>query len=150
MRAFVRHEAFDLALSLFTSFGYFADQGDDLRVLQNVCRSLRAGGMLVMDLFGKELLAKRFQTTKSDQLADGSLLIERHQIIEDWCRIRNEWIYLKKGKAKTFRLDLTIYSGQELKNLLAQAGFKKIRLFGDLDGNEYGLDAKRLVAAAWK
>ena len=36
MRAFVRPESFDLALSLFTSFGYFNDAEDDLRVLQNV------------------------------------------------------------------------------------------------------------------
>jgi len=41
MRGFVRPEGFDLALSLFTSFGYFDDAEDDLRVLRNVHRSLR-------------------------------------------------------------------------------------------------------------
>ena len=44
----------------------------------------------------------------------------------------------------------TIYSGQELKDRLYQVGFKRVKLFGDLDGNEYGVNAKRLVAAAWK
>src|SRR5512132_403912 len=33
MRAFVRADAFDLAVSFFTSFGYFEDPADDLRVL---------------------------------------------------------------------------------------------------------------------
>jgi predicted amidohydrolase len=39
----------------------------------------------------KELPAKRFQPTKSDALADGSFLVERHQIVGDWGRISNEW-----------------------------------------------------------
>ena len=47
MRAFVRAEGFDLALSIFTSFGYFDDPADDLRVLQNVQRSLRPGGVRI-------------------------------------------------------------------------------------------------------
>lgn len=150
MRTFVRPSAFALALNLFTSFGYFAGSKDDLQVLRNVRRSLKTGGILVMDMLGKELLAKRFQLTKSAELADGALLIERHQIVGDWGRIKNEWIYLKNGNAKTFRFELTLYSGQELKELMQKAGFKKIRLYGDLDGNEYGLEAKRLIAVAWK
>jgi SAM-dependent methyltransferase len=150
MRAFVRPRAFDLTISLFTSFGYFAAENDDLKVLRNVQRSLKTGGILVMDLLGKELLAKRFQATLSHELADGSLLIERHQIVGDWSRVRNEWIYLRKGKAKTFRFEVTSYSGQELKGRLREAGFKRIQLYGDLEGIEYGYDAKRLIAVAWK
>ena len=44
MRDFVRPGAFDLALSMFTSFGYFDDKADDLRVLRQVCESLKPGG----------------------------------------------------------------------------------------------------------
>ena len=43
MRAFVRPDTFDLAVCLFTSFGYF-DAHDDLAVLTNVLSSLRRGG----------------------------------------------------------------------------------------------------------
>jgi hypothetical protein len=43
-----------------------------------------------------------------------------------------------------------IYSGQELKDRLNQVGFKRVKLFGDLDENEHGVNARRLVAAAWK
>jgi hypothetical protein len=37
-----------------------------------------------------------------------------------------------------------------LKDRLDPVGFKRMKLFADLDGSEYGLNAKRLVAAAWK
>jgi 2-polyprenyl-3-methyl-5-hydroxy-6-metoxy-1,4-benzoquinol methylase len=43
MRDFVRPAAFDLVISMFTSFGYFDDKGEDLRVLENMFASLRAG-----------------------------------------------------------------------------------------------------------
>src|SRR5262245_58498095 len=42
-------DAYDCVLSLFTSFGYFADPGDHLRVVENVARSLRTGGLFVLD-----------------------------------------------------------------------------------------------------
>ena len=60
MRHFLRPEAFDLAISIFTSFGYFDDKQDDLAVLRNIRRSLRVGGILVMELMGKEILARGF------------------------------------------------------------------------------------------
>ncbi|HIJ74982.1 MAG TPA: methyltransferase domain-containing protein, partial [Candidatus Hydrogenedentes bacterium] len=44
MREFARPVAFDLAISMFTSFGYFEDRQDNLRVLRNVYQSLRPGG----------------------------------------------------------------------------------------------------------
>jgi len=62
----------------------------------------------------------------------------------------DEWILIKDGTAKSFRFHHTIYSGQELKDRLSQVGFQKIRLFGDLDGTEYGPDARRLIAVANK
>jgi hypothetical protein len=53
-------------------------------------------------------------------------------------------------KVTTFRFHLTIYSGQELKNLLQQAGFAQVQLFGDLSGNDYGINAQRLIAIVQK
>lgn len=150
MRDFSRPESFDLLINMFSSFGYFEDQDDDLRVLQNVHRSLRPGGSCLLDVQGKERLARVFQPTGSHEVADGSILIERREIVDEWSRIRNDWILLKGDTARTFRFRLTIYSGQELKDRLSQAGFQKVRLYGDLDGTEYGLDAQRLIAVAWK
>ena len=51
---------------MFTSFGYFASRDDDLRVLRNVRASLNAHGTLVLDVMGKEWLARHFQPTRSE------------------------------------------------------------------------------------
>ena len=84
MRTFVRPGAFDLALSMFTSFGYFDDKDDDLTVLRNIHASLRSGGTLVMDVAGKELVARDFKPASSRKYPDGSVVIDRREVCDDW------------------------------------------------------------------
>jgi SAM-dependent methyltransferase len=150
MRDFLRPHAFALVLNLFTSFGYFADPREDLRVLRNVFRSLAPRGVFLIELLGKERLARILQSTTSSPLPDGGLLVERHEIYADWTRIRNEWLLIRKNKVKSFRFHHSIYSGLELRDRLERAGFVDVRLYGNLDGEPYGSDAERLVAVARK
>jgi len=150
MRDFVRAEGFDLALNLFTSFGYFDDKEEDGAVLEAVLASLKPGGAFVIDVVGKEFLARVFQPTTSEALADGSTLVQRQEIFDDWTRVRNEWTLLRRGRARTFRFHHTIYSGQELRDRLLRAGFARVELYGSLGGGAYGLTSPRLVAVARK
>lgn len=150
MRDFVRPEAFDLVLNMFTSFGFFDDKSQDLVVLRNILTSLRPGGICLIDLMGKERLARIFQTSTLDIETDGTMLLQRHEVFDDWTRIRNEWIVISKGKTMSYQFHHTIYSGQELRSLLEQAGFVGVRLYGNLSGDEYGPNAQRLIAVARK
>jgi len=150
MRDFVREDSFDLAVSMFTSFGYFDRKEDDLTVLRNIYRSLKAGGVCLIDVVGKEWLAGVFQPVGCEEMADGTLLIQRREIFDNWTRIRNEWIMIRDGRASAFKFHHTVYSGQELLDRLERAGFNQTRLFGGLDGREYNREASRLVAVGWK
>jgi SAM-dependent methyltransferase len=148
MRNFRRPASYDLALSMFTSFGYFESRDDDLRVLRNVRESLKPGGVFVIDVMGKEWLARHFQSTRSRALPDGSLLIDRNTVVDDWTGVESQVILLREGRSRTLRVRLSVYSGQELRDRLLQAGFGTVRLHGSLDGTPYDLDATRLVAVA--
>jgi SAM-dependent methyltransferase len=150
MRDFVRPNAYDVVLSLFTSFGYFDHKDEDKRVLQHLHQSLRPRGVAVVDVMAKERIAAVLQPASATQLADGTLLVERREIFDDWTRIRNEWTVIKGGQAKTFKFHHTLYSGQELRILLEQAGFADVRLYGHLDGRAFGPGTPRLVAVARK
>lgn len=150
MRNFVRPESFDLACSMFTSFGYFTDPEEDLHVLRNIHQSLKENGVLIIETLGKELLARVWQSTMSTDLVDGSWIVHRTQVRDDWTRVFSKWTLLKDGHAKDFTFEHTIYSGRELKERLLAAGFKQVKLFGGLHGIPYGLEAQRLVAVAYK
>jgi SAM-dependent methyltransferase len=150
MRDFARADAFHLALSMFTSFGYFDDKREDLQVLDNILTSLKLGGVCLIDVMSKERLAGILQPTTCNELPDGAKVIQRHEIFDDWTRIRNEWILIRKGRAKSFKFHHTIYSGQELKDRMELVGFTEVKLFGNLDGEEYGPNAHRLIAVGRK
>lgn len=149
MREFVRPDAFDLALSLFTSFGFFRNPAENQHVLENVHMSLRPGGSLVMDMMGKEILARIFTPTSAQEIPEG-LLVQRRQAVNDWSMMYNQWILLAGGRQTTFELEHWLYSGWELRQMLEAAGFHDIRLFGNLEGDPYGPAATRLVALARK
>jgi SAM-dependent methyltransferase len=148
MRRFVRPAAFGLACSLFTSFGYFETEEEDLCVLRNVRASLQAGGIFVMELLGKERLARVWENARSLDFADGTRVIQQAKVSNDWCRVHCEWTVIRKGRARSFHFEHTVYSGRELKDRLLQCGFHDVKLFGNLQGAPYGLDAARLIAIA--
>ncbi len=150
MRTFARPGAFDLALSMFTSFGYFDDKDEDLTVLRNIHTSLRPGGALVMDVVGKELVARDFRTAGSRTYPDGAVVIDRREVLDDWTRVRMEWTIIKGNSVRVFTIDHTVYSGQELKDRLETAGFDDVRLYGSMEGAPYDRAAERLIAVGRK
>lgn len=140
MRSFVRQDSFELVINLFTSFGYFGDVEEDLAVLKNIFHSLTPGGFFVIDVMGKEILARGFAPTGVEKLPDGSMAVQ----------IRTHWVIVQGQKVTEVRFDNTLYSGRELADLLKKAGFERVKLFGSLQGIPYDVNAKRLVAVAMK
>ena len=88
------------------------------------------------------------QPTRSRGLPDGTVLIDRSTVVDDWTRVENHGILIRDGRSRTFLRRLNVYSGLELRDRLLQAGFAAVRLYGGLDGRPYDLDAARLVAVA--
>ena len=150
MRSFSRPDSFDLAINMYTSFGYFDDPADNTLVLHNIYGGLKRGGVFVFEAGGKEILARVFEATGSTEVEGVGLSIQRRRAIDDWSRMENEWILIKDGMAKTFRLRHWIYSGHELRQMLESVGFGAVDIYGDLGGMPYGPSAKRLVAVAKK
>jgi len=148
MRDFVRPNSFDLVLSMLTSFGYFDDPQEDLAVLGNIHTSLRPGGVVFMEMAGKEILARTFQANTAECLPDGSWLIQRHELSDGWSRILNEWTLIKRGQTQTWKFEHSIYSGRELQDRLELAGFGNVKLFGSFQGDAYDQNALRLIAVA--
>ncbi len=150
MRRFRRPEAFDGAVNLFTSFGYFEDPEDDRRVLRNLHASLRPGARLVMDMAGKEWLAKIYTPKDWVENPDGSLMLFDREVLPGWTLVRNRWIWIRGAERTEFNFTHRIYSGAELAALLASEGFAVEGIYGSLDGKPYDRNAERLVAVAVK
>lgn len=150
MRQFRRPTAYHLALNLFTSFGYFRDPREDRKVVQALFATLKPGGKLVMEMMGREVLARIFQERDWMPTEDGGYLLEERKISSDWTWIESDWILVKEGKIEKFSISHRLYAGSELVKLLQEIGFRNVKLFGSLQGSPYDQTAKRLVALATK
>ncbi len=151
MRELSRPSDFDLALCMFSSFGLFDDEADNRRVLENVHRSLAPGGTFVVDVMGKEILARIYQPTASTDLGNGRIFVQRRRVRDAWTRMEMDWLFLE-GETVRYAQTLRhfIYSGRELRDMLRAAGFANVAIHGNLRGDPYGPEATRLVAVARK
>jgi SAM-dependent methyltransferase len=148
MRSFRRPGTYGLAVNLFTSFGYTTSEADDLRVLRNVRESLVPGGSLVMEMMGKEVMASIYSRVGVAEPGDGSRLFMVRDVEGDWSAVSNLWVLVRDGEAREYSFRHRIYSARELRGMLEEAGFRRVRLYGGLDGSAYGPGASRLVAVA--
>jgi SAM-dependent methyltransferase len=147
MRAFCRPDAFDAAINLFTSFGYFENPEDDRQVVMNVYRALRASGSFLLDMMGKEVLARIFQERHWHE-EEGLIVLQEVAVSENWGWVENRWIIVQDGEKREFKISHRLYSAAELSALLAECGFDGVDVYGDVKGAPYDHTAKRLVVVA--
>ena len=144
-----RKEDYDLAISYFSSFGYFESRGADLKVAGNVAASLRDGGKFLIDILGKEIVARNYQR-KNWVEAEDYVLLEERVVENGWTGIRTRWTIIRNGKFTELSIFHRLYSAVELIDLLIQAGFSDVKVYGDIKGRPYDTEASRLVAVAVK
>jgi len=150
MRDFSRTNAYDLVQNLFSSFGYFEDQDDDIKLLSNFYESLRSGGKIILDLKSREILTRDWTPDLSTPVQVNSQLSEKLELDPDKRWIRTEWTVIRHGKRHRYHFQLRLYSADELSTLLTRAGFVNVRTYGSLAGVPYSDESLRLVIVAEK
>lgn len=149
MRRFCRSDTFEAAINVFTSFGYFEEIKDDEKVAKNVYSSLKDGGAFLIDVMGKEVLARIFRERDWHETEDGIVLEER-KISKNWGWSENRWMLMRAKEVEESRFSFRLYSAVELTDLLAKQGFDAIEVYGNLAGAPYDHKADRLVVVAHK
>jgi SAM-dependent methyltransferase len=154
-RAFTRPGFFDAAVNLYTSFGYFENEADDLRAARNVYESLKAGGAFIIDILGKEIAVRDFVQSEWSE-REGCKVLCRSTPVDSWTRLENRWLIIgaaeREKAARQFEKTFTqrLYAASELRALLQKAGFSRLELYGDWDKSPYDYQAQRLIALGWK
>jgi len=149
MRKFKREEEYDAAMIFFTSFGYFVDDRDNLKVIENVYSSLKPGGAFLIDIMGKEVWARVFSERDWGRMGDGFFLEER-EVKGDWDLIESNWILIQDGEVHEHPFITKLYSAKEMREMLKKVGFRFVEIYGDLERSEYNEKSDRLIAIAHK
>jgi SAM-dependent methyltransferase len=138
---------YNACLNLFTTFGYFGTDEENFQVLKNIYQSLKKDGKILIDIVGKEIIARIFRERDWHE-EEGVIYLEERRIDDEWKYIKNRWIKMDGSNRIEYNISLRIYSGMELSELIKRAGFSNLKLYGSLDGAPYNQDAERLIITA--
>lgn len=144
---FAEPGAYDVVLNLFTSFGYFERPADNVQVLRNMHACLAPGGQLLLDVAGKEILARKVLTPKVIQRGP-DVLVQTDSVLDEWARLRSDWTLVRGERVQRACLVWFVYSAVELRGMAEEAGFGEVEIFGGFDGRPYDEHADRLILRA--
>lgn len=119
-------DSFDLALLMFTSFGYFATPEEDLKVLQEAKRVLRPAGMLLLDLPNYDRILTNFHAERELLLQDNSKIVYRQELAGDFLIQARTKIFSDMSKVQMLPIRLRVYSQESASNACLQAGFSGV------------------------
>lgn len=137
MRKIPSENEFDAVISMFTYFGYFKKERENLKVLREVFKVLKPGGLFLLDLMNKkwvlqEYLGKTWQEIKKSYILEDRSFDRRRKNYLNKILI----ITAKKEIRKTFTL-VRLYDSFEIKKKLEKIGFLVLKFYGDYNGNKF-------------
>jgi len=131
MRRIPFHNQFDAAVNLWTSFGFFEDDRQDLRAIRRMFRALKPGGRFLMHIVNRDWIISHFE--QRDWMKCGDVLsFEKRKF--DYARsiCQSEWSFIKHGATHTHQVAIRMYSYHELIEMFNQAGFVNVFGFGSV------------------
>jgi SAM-dependent methyltransferase len=146
MRALPFDAEFDAVINVFTAFGYFADEAEDLETLRRVRRALVPGGRFLLETLHRDALLARFRPRVEYTTSNGTQVVREYvwdlarDVIEDSVALLRP-----DGSRAEYRTRLRMRTLRELLALLRAAGLEPVAWTGGLAGEPLRLDSRRLV-----
>jgi len=140
-----RNRTFDLAVNLFTSFGYFLDDAEHARVVGQVAATLVPGGHFVLDYLNAEHVRRTLTVTERQVSRD---VFVRRRIDEGGRYVIKEIDLREEGRR--FQERVRLYGPEELAALFAAADLHVVARFGDYDGAPVGAATPRVILVGKK
>ena len=138
---------YDVVLSLFTSFGYFREDAENLEVLTSYYNSLNPGGILWLDYFNSEAVKKKLANNNNfeERVIRGKTFLIKSKI-ENNVVIKEIKVKIKDSNTfKNYREEVTLYTQKQLLVLAQSAGFHLKKMFGDYQGNSFDEKSPRAI-----
>jgi SAM-dependent methyltransferase len=137
--------AYDGALNLFSSWGYFESDAEDARVLRSVAGALKLGGRFLLELSHQPWILRHFEP-RGWHDARGVVVLEQRTLDLMAGRMAVEMTVLyPDGRRQTWPYDVRLYTAPEVVRMLREAGLEVIDVFGGYDGAPLTLDSPRLI-----
>lgn len=139
--------SFDVVLNLFTSFGFYGEEGD-AQALREFLRVLRPDGRLVIEIMHRDRLIEIYQERSWTELPDGATLLEERKLDPVTGFVETMHKYApEKGAPTAVTYRLRVYTATELGRLVEDAGFAALEFHGDLEGAPLSRETRLVIVA---
>ena len=163
MRNLASVSKFDAIINIFTSFGYFDSENDNILMLRKISRALKRNGRFLIELnntlrtltrMGKEGKVNKktglLTTIRKNKLSNGIVVTTKDEFDSRTMRWSMSTHWKERGKMNGYKTDLRMFSLPELKHLMEENGLRVEKVWGGLDGSPFGLESPRMVLLARK
>ncbi|WP_172254369.1 class I SAM-dependent methyltransferase [Saccharibacillus deserti] len=137
---------FDAVVNLFTSFGYFEQDDEHVRVLQEIRRVLRPEGRFIIDFMNPPYVESHLKPYTERE--DGGLKIEERRKIEDGFVKKHITILpeqAENGQRREYDERVKLYTLDDFTTLLAEAKLEVDEVRGSYDEKHYEKDSPRMI-----
>lgn len=127
---------FDAVVNLFTSFGYFEEDEEQVKVLREIQRMLRPGGKFIIDFLNPAHVIKSLVPHSLRE--EGEVLIDETRWIEDGC-VKKDIVLTSKsdGEPRRYHERVKLYSREKFSGMIAAAGLQLEDVHGSYDEDKY-------------
>lgn len=132
-------------VNFFTSFGYFANEDDNRRVVDEMARVLKRGGPFLFDYLNVHREITKLVEKEEREVEGQKVQIERWFDPSD--RAFNKRITIG---GRRFMERVRGYDLDEIAMMFASSGLKIHEVFGDFDGSRYDHSSPRLIVVGTK
>jgi SAM-dependent methyltransferase len=145
----VPDETFDLAVNLFTSFGYFDKDEENAEVIRNVAKCLPKSGQLVIDFLNSQWVRAHLVAHDERVVPDGTR-IEQTRWIENG-RIEKRLLIRNSFEAKEYIESVRLFELYDFERMFRDAGLTIVHIFGSYSGDAFEPDTSpRLIMFSTK
>jgi SAM-dependent methyltransferase len=137
--------SFSVVVNLFTSFGYFREDAQHLRVLNEVARVTRPDGWFVLDYLHADQV--RATLVPRDEQTVGTTVVEQEREISLDGRFVRKTITLGE-LGRTFVERVRLFEPEELVAMATAAGFAVDAVLGDYAGSALTATSPRTILFA--
>lgn len=146
-----RPDVFDNVVNIWTSFGYFSEEENEL-ALNEILTVMRVEGIFVMDIANPEALIRRYQE-KDWSEEEQFFHLEQRNWEWETKRMKCRWIYIEKasGELNEISFDHRLYSFSELQRMYEARGLKIKDVYGSFSKEKFdSSNSLRIIIVARK
>ena len=140
------NNSYDAIFNLFTSFGYFEEDKEDVLILQNIKNGLNKDGYFVFDFLNVELVKRNLVAKETKVVEDITFYITRE--IKDGFIIKNI-NFFADNENRSYTERLKYLDESKIKSYFEKVGFSIENIFGDYHLNSFNSKiSNRLIVLA--